>query len=178
MAEHDQGAERKRNIWAPWRMKYIESLGEKGDGCFLCHHRDHAEQDTENLILCRRTRTFAMLNRFPYTGGHSMVAPLEHVGDLSALDGETMRQMMELLRDLQQILTHALHAEGFNVGFNIGRCAGAGLPGHLHAHIVPRWSGDTNFMPVFGEVHVIPQSLEDLYGRIKRAGEELGLPKP
>lgn len=178
MAETSDSTERRRNIWAPWRTEYIESLANpRDDGCFLCRYRAEPQQDRENLVLWRGRRSFVVLNRFPYTGGHSLVAPLEHVPGLADLDGETMREVMELVRDLQQVLAHAIRAEGFNVGMNIGRCAGAGLPGHLHLHVVPRWPGDTNFMPVLADVRVIPESLESIYGRLLRSAEQLHLPK-
>ena len=119
----------------------------------------------------------AVLNRFPYTGGHSMIAPYSHVADLAGLDEPTMLEMVSMLRDLQHTLTEAIHPQGFNVGMNVGRCAGAGLPGHLHMHIVPRWSGDTNFMAVFGDVRVIPTSLASLYALLRQTSHKLGLPK-
>lgn len=158
-------------------MDYIDSLAEGQDDCFLCRYRDQPDHDEKNLVLWRGGRALALLNRFPYTGGHSMVAPLNHVGALSELDPETMREMMELLRDLQQVLAQAVRAQGFNIGMNVGRCAGAGLPGHLHVHIVPRWQGDTNFMTVFGGARVISQALDDLYVQLRQAGRELKLPK-
>jgi len=158
-------------------MDYIDSLAEGQDDCFLCRYRDEPQNDGKNLVLWRGGRTFALLNRFPYTGGHSMVAPFRHVGGLSDLEPETMREMMELLRDLQDVLAQAVRAQGFNIGMNVGRCAGAGLPGHLHVHIVPRWPGDTNFMTVFGGARVISQALDDLYVQLQQAGRELKLPK-
>lgn len=177
MPEPSDSTERKRNIWAPWRTEYIESLADRADGCFLCRYRAEPHQDRQNLVLWRTRRCFVVLNRFPYTGGHSLVAPLEHVPDLNDLAGQTLRELMELVRDLQQVLAHAVRAEGFNVGINIGRCAGAGLPGHLHLHVVPRWPGDTNFMPVFADVRVIPESLESIYDRLQRSAAQLHLPK-
>ena len=134
--------------------------------------------DDKAALIVHRTRlSYLLLNRFPYTGGHSMVAPMAHVADLAALDDATMLEMMHSLRDMQQVLSAALHCEGFNIGINIGRCAGAGLPGHLHVHIVPRWSGDTNFMPVFGGARVIPVTLESMYQTLRKIAEELKLPK-
>jgi len=166
-----------RNLWAPWRMEYIDSLSQSNNGCFLCHHRDHPDQDDKNLVLWRGGHTFALLNRFPYTGGHSLVAPYAHVAELADLDDAAMLEMVRMLRDLQKALSAAVHAQGFNIGMNIGHCAGAGLPGHLHAHIVPRWSGDTNFMPVLGGTTVIPIRLETLRGQVLQAGAELNLPQ-
>jgi len=177
MSEESSSTERNRNIWAPWRMEYIDSLSEKPGACFLCRYRDEVGSDARNLVLWRGPRTLTVLNRFPYTGGHSMVAPLEHVADLVDLDDATLLELLRSIRDLRQVLSRALRAEGFNIGINIGRCAGAGLPGHLHAHLVPRWPGDTNFMPVFGGVRVIPQTLESLYEQVRQAARELALPK-
>ena len=168
--------ERIRNIWAPWRMKYIESLHQEGGGCFLCEYRDDHDHDRENLVLWRGPQCLAVLNRFPYTGGHALVAPLEHIADLETMSPGAMQEMMTMLRDLQRVLAGALGAAGFNVGINIGRCAGAGLPGHLHAHIVPRWPGDTNFMSVFDDVRMMPASLDSLYTEITRVAGELNLP--
>jgi len=167
--------ERARNLWAPWRMEYIDDLELGKDGCFLCEYRDKPESDRESLVLLRRPRTMAVMNRFPYTGGHLLVAPQSHVGLLHDLDTETLCELMTTLRDCQDVLTAAFHPEGFNIGFNIGRCAGAGLPGHIHMHVVPRWEGDTNFMSVLGDVRVIPQALTTTYDRLRAAAEEIGL---
>ncbi len=178
MPERTGNTEMNFNLWAPWRMAYIRSLsGDLPDGCFLCRYRDEPEKDDENLVIWRGNRCFAVMNRFPYTGGHSLVSPMEHVPSLADLDGETMQEMMEMTRDLQEALDEAVFAHGYNVGMNIGRCAGAGLPGHLHLHIVPRWSGDTNFMPVFGDVRVVPESLEVILARLRDVSKKLGLPK-
>ncbi len=179
MAGENESTERSRNIWAPWRMEYIDALNDDGpkDGCFLCRYVPQPQEDAKNLVLWRGRRSFVLLNRFPYTGGHSMVAPFEHVSDLAALDDQTTLEIMHFLRDMQRVLTAAVHCEGFNIGINIGRCAGAGLPGHLHLHIVPRWSGDTNFMPVFGAARVIPVTLEDMYATLRKTGEQLALPE-
>jgi ATP adenylyltransferase len=164
-------------MWAPWRIPYIRSLGGGDEGCFLCRHRDHPAKDAENLVLWRGAHCMALMNRFPYTGGHMLVAPFEHAGELSDFGPAVMVEIMEMVRDLQTVLRRTVHPHGFNVGINVGRCAGAGLPDHLHVHLVPRWSGDTNFMPVFDNVRVIPQALEELYEEMRRAGEELDLPK-
>jgi len=164
------------NIWAPWRIEYIESLG-KEDGCFLCEIRDNPDRDEENLVIWRGKRALTVMNRFPYTGGHSLIAPHDHIADLDAADDELVLEMMGMVRDVRNTLAEAIHPHGFNVGINLGRCAGAGLPGHLHIHVVPRWSGDTNFMSVFGDVRVIPDALSNLRRKILAAAERLGLPK-
>ncbi|MCP4375958.1 MAG: HIT domain-containing protein [bacterium] len=174
--KHDPGCG-ATNIWAPWRIEYIQSLAGDDDGCFLCKYRDEPARDSENLLLWRGKECLAVMNRFPYTGGHILVAPLEHVPNLADLTGSAMCEMMEMVRDLQIVLTRAIGAHGFNVGMNIGRCAGAGLPGHLHMHVVPRWNGDTNFMSVLGDVRVIPQALSDLYEQLQAVSSELQLPK-
>lgn len=165
------------NIWAPWRIEYIQSLSGDDDTCFLCRYRDEPSKDAENLLLWRGAKCFAVMNRFPYTGGHMLVAPLEHVPELADLSNDTMCEMMEMVRDLQSILTRAIGAHGFNIGMNLGRCAGAGLPGHLHMHVVPRWNGDTNFMSVLGDIRVIPQALTSLYEQLQKASADLELPK-
>ncbi len=147
-------------IWAPWRMGYI--LEPKTDGCFLCSALA-AREDERNLVLERRERCFAIFNRFPYNNGHMLVAPNAHKGDLGELDDAELGELFRLTRDTQRLLAEAMNPHGFNVGLNLGACAGAGVPGHLHVHIVPRWNGDTNFMPVIGGAKVIVQSLEALY---------------
>ena len=166
-----------RNLWAPWRQEYIQSLAEPQGECFLCRYRDNPSLDKQNLVLWRGPRALAVLNRFPYTGGHALVAPLDHVADLSGLDRHVMLEMLEMTRDLQLALGDAIHPHGYNVGINLGRCAGAGLPGHLHLHVVPRWNGDTNFMSVFGDVRVVSASLDRVYAELTRVSAALGLPK-
>jgi ATP adenylyltransferase len=177
MVKKYHNADRKANIHAPWRMEYIHQLGGKPDGCFLCAAHSAVGQEDQTLLLWRSPRCLVVLNRFPYTGGHLLIAPIPHKGELDDLDSQTLTEMMELARDCTKILTHVLKAGGFNVGINLGRCAGAGLPGHLHLHVVPRWSGDTNFMSVLGDIRVIPQALAELRQQLLAAGAELGLPK-
>ena len=176
MSDAKPSPEWSTNLWAPWRMEYIETLGGDDDGCFLCDIRDASADDERNLLIWRSPRTLAVLNRFPYTGGHTLIAPLVHAAELAEFDDATLLEMMAGVRDVQAALTEAIRPHGFNVGINLGRCAGAGLPGHLHIHVVPRWNGDTNFMSVFGDVRVIPVTLEKLAGQIRRAAEKLGLP--
>lgn len=170
--------ERKVNLWAPWRMEYIETLSAEDQGCFLCRCRDAEEaHDAENLVVWRGRECFVVLNRYPYAGGHAMIAPLAHAAALDELPASALTEMMTLLRDTRLVLERVVQAQGFNVGMNIGRCAGAGLPGHLHMHIVPRWAGDTNFMAVFGDVRVIPKTLQALWKEMRAAGAEMGLPE-
>ena len=175
MSNDKQTPESNTNIWAPWRMEYIAGLSAPEGECFLCSTRNaEPNDDRKNLLLWRGDSCICILNRFPYTGGHTLIAPYDHVGDLSDLPIATMTELMEMLRDIQQVMNHTINPHGFNIGINIGRCAGAGLPGHLHIHIVPRWDGDTNFMPVFGDVRVIPEFLETTYDRFRQATDELG----
>jgi len=168
-------AERSRNLQAPWRMPYLESLGHQ-DRCFLCHYRDEPRSDEANFVLWRGASTLVLLNRFPYTSGHLLIAPYAHVPALADLDEPTLMAVTRLLRDTPPILTKALGAQGFNIGLNLGRCAGAGLPDHLHLHVVPRWEGDTSFMTVLGDVRTLPIAFDEVYARVRKAGEALGLP--
>lgn len=160
-------------IWAPWRLSYVAApKSEPAGGCFLCRYRDDTD-DAANLVLWRGSEVLTVLNRFPYNNGHLLIAPREHKAELEQL---TDAEALECQRQLQQmtaLLKRVLRAEGFNIGLNLGHVAGAGLPGHLHWHLVPRWSGDTNFMPVVGNVKVIPQSLQALYEVLQA---ELALP--
>ena len=166
------------NLWAPWRMEYIETIDSDGVGCFLCDYAATPDADEANLVLWRGERAYCLLNRFPYTGGHCLIAPYEHIGEFSAVDPATMAEMMAMTQDLEQCLRKAIGAEGFNVGINLGRCAGAGLPGHIHIHIVPRWSGDTNFMSTLGGVRVVPEFLLTTRTKILTAAAALGLGQP
>jgi len=171
-------AEFNENVWAPWRMKYITALGEQseGGGCFLCAYRDRPADDARNYVLWRSKRTLVLLNRYPYTSGHLLIAPVEHKPEPEDFDEATLCELMLRLRDAKRAVRRALRADGFNIGMNLGRCAGAGLPDHMHWHLVPRWDGDTNFMFVSGDVRVIPESLDETYRRIRRAASDLGLP--
>jgi ATP adenylyltransferase len=148
-------------------MTYINGMGDGGspNACFLCAARDSAD-DRRSLVFWRREHAFAVLNRYPYNNGHTLIVPAAHKGNMEDLADEEMLALMQLSRDVIALFKRFFRPDGFNVGLNFGRSAGAGLPEHLHLHIVPRWTGDTNFMPVLGETKVIPQSLEDLYDRI------------
>lgn len=161
-------------LWAPWRMKYIEE-GSKIEGCIFCIFP--AEQDDrKNLILYRGERSFIMLNSFPYNPGHLMVAPYKHTADLYELTDEELLDVDHLVRFSVRLLSATVQPDGFNLGVNLGRTAGAGIVDHVHWHIVPRWNGDTNFMPVIGETKVLPESLEATYDKLKRKIGELGVP--
>lgn len=157
-------------LWAPWRLPYIVSAKDsKPEGCFLCRYASTPEDDRSNLVVARGKLTFTTINRFPYNNGHLLVSPLAHKATLAELSDEELLECSQTLRQMTQVLAQSLSAEGFNVGLNLGRIAGAGVPGHLHWHIVPRWNGDTNFMPVLGATRVIPQSLEALAELLLRA---------
>jgi ATP adenylyltransferase len=157
-------------LWAPWRMTYIDGIGNDGshNGCFLCAARD-AKDDRQALVFLRRGEAFAVLNRFPYNNGHTLVVPTAHKGELADLTDGQMLALMQVTRDVIGVFRRILRPDGFNAGVNLGRTAGAGLPEHIHLHIVPRWNGDTNFMPVLADTKVIPQALEDVYDRLVKA---------
>lgn len=166
---------KRKNLWAPWRMEYIRSLN-KPDGCFLCDYVQNPQNDSDNFVLWRAKRSFVVFNRYPYNNGHMLICPNRHLADLSEATDEEMAELMKLVREIQKVLTTAIRPQGFNVGMNFGRCAGAGLPGHLHIHIVPRWNGDTNYMAVCGGTDVISQGLRDLYDQLRRISDEQKLP--
>ena len=152
-------------LWAPWRMEFIRNS--KEEGCFLCRIiREGAAKDPENLVIHRGKCSLLLMNRYPYNGGHLMVAPCRHIGQLGTLTNEERTEMMELTCLAERLLTLVAKPQGFNMGINQGAAAGAGLKDHLHMHIVPRWEGDTNFMPVLGRVRVMPQALEEMRGAL------------
>lgn len=157
-------------IWAPWRLKYVTGCDDKKDTCIFCDHVK--EQDHEKKILARGEHCFVVMNIFPYNNGHLMVAPYRHVSDLSQLNREEMYEILECLAEWTEILKSAMHCHGFNIGINLGRIAGAGIADHLHVHIVPRWDGDTNFMPVIADTKIIPQSLEECYDLLIKTKEK------
>jgi len=170
------------NLWAPWRKQYIRSIPDEQNKptgqSFLRDYWLNPAQDREQLVLHRSTHCFLVMNRYPYTSGHLMAAPGEHLADLTDLTAEQRADLMELTTLGERLVQVVLNPQGVNIGINLGRCAGAGLPGHLHVHIVPRWSGDTNFMSVVGQVRVIPEALETLYEELRQAlpgvREEMG----
>ena len=155
-----------KRIWAGWRMKYI--LGEKGQGCVFCQALQ-ANDDAANYVLYRQESVALMLNLFPYINGHLLVVPYAHVSDLTDLDEETLAGMMLATAKGLRLLQAAMSPHGFNVGLNLGQAAGAGIQDHVHIHIVPRWENDTNFMPVLGDVRVIPEWLDDTYNKLLSA---------
>jgi ATP adenylyltransferase len=153
-------------LWAPWRMEYIR--GEMSGGCIFCDSAQ-AEDDRNGLVLHRGEKSFVIMNRFPYNNGHVMVAPFRHVGMIEGLDDGELLDLMRLLQLCVRAIRKALKPDGFNIGVNMGRVAGAGVEDHLHIHVVPRWGGDTNFMPVLSETKVINEELEMTYCRLIEA---------
>jgi len=143
-------------LWAPWRMAYIADIDKAGTGCVFCA-KVSEEDDRKHLILHRGKTCFVIMNLFPYNNGHLLVIPYAHVAEIGAIDRDTSTELWDLLCRAQRALRETMHPDGFNIGINLGRTAGAGIDTHLHAHIVPRWNGDTNFMPVVGETKVISQ---------------------
>ena len=154
-------------LWAPWRAQYIQqntSAGGADSGCFLCRGLA-SRDDRANLVVQRGEHSVVVLNRFPYNNGHLLVAPVVHRGTLGELSGAALTEPVETLRRMVEVLDRMLRPQGYNIGLNQGAAAGAGLPGHLHWHVVPRWDGDTNFMPILGQTKVIIESLFDFYDR-------------
>jgi ATP adenylyltransferase len=158
-----------RVLWAPWRMAYI-GAGPKDEGCIFCA-KPAQDRDEENLLLLRGERVFVLMNLYPYNSGHLMVAPYAHLPTIQELDAETLTELMTTAQRCLAALNEALHPQGYNMGINQGAVAGAGIADHVHYHIVPRWNGDTNFMPVLADTKVMPEYLQTTYRQIK---EHLG----
>jgi ATP adenylyltransferase len=154
-----------RQLWAPWRLEYVASADE--DGCVFC--RALESDDEASLVVRRGERAFVLLNKFPYASGHLMVAPMRHVGDFGELEPEEAAQIHRLAAQGIAALKDTYRPDGFNLGWNLGRVAGAGVVDHVHLHIVPRWSGDTNFMPVLADVKVLPEHLAVSRTRLAQA---------
>ncbi|HEX9024035.1 MAG TPA: HIT domain-containing protein [Geobacteraceae bacterium] len=152
-----------KRVWAPWRMEYIANNKEKG--CIFCVSAESAA-DRERLILHRTARSIVMMNRYPYTNGHLMVAPLRHTADMNELSEEEMLDLFKALRLCRNVLQEIAAPQGFNVGINLGKAAGAGVDEHMHIHIVPRWNGDTNFMTVIADIRVMPENLMQSYDKL------------
>jgi len=153
-----------QQLWAPWRNAYISQVRARGEGrrCIFCTAK-RSRADRRHHVVARGRWVFALLNRFPYNNGHVMIAPYRHVGTLRDIRTAEWDELLKMLRDVTRRLDRTLRPHGFNLGLNVGRVAGAGIPGHLHVHLVPRWQGDTNFMPVLAGAKVVSQSLDDLY---------------
>lgn len=154
-------------LWTPWRYRYIADAS-KDDRCIFCDAVS-ANDDPKTLIVFRGQKNFIILNRFPYTSGHVMVVPYDHVADLSAADPAALSEMMQLSQRVQAALERTYHPQGYNLGMNLGRAAGAGVTGHLHMHVLPRWSGDANFMTVVSETRVEPEELSTTYEKLRKA---------
>jgi len=159
-----------QHLFAPWRFAYV-SQAESPGGCIFCAA---ARDDADSLTVARNEHAFALLNRYPYTSGHTMVAPYAHVGDLSDLDADALVGVMRLAQRVVRALQQVYRPHGFNVGFNLGEAAGAGIADHVHLHVVPRWRGDTNFMSVTADVRVLPEDLRETRAKLGRALEADG----
>lgn len=156
------------NLWAPWRTVYIGK--DHGSSCIFCEKLE-SDRDAENYVLYRGEKTFVLLNLYPYNNGHLLIAPKRHVGDLVDLDQDEILELGQVTQKMVRLLRGAFNPEGFNAGVNLGKIAGAGVPGHFHIHVVPRWGGDTNFMPVIGDVRVISEGLDLTYSKLTAAME-------
>lgn len=151
-------------LWSPWRMEYLQG-GEKFEGCVFCHKLKESD-DKKNLVVYRGKYAAILMNLFPYNNGHLMVLPYEHVPTTEMLHSETLLEMMELVNVSMTVLQKVMNPDGFNVGINIGKAAGAGIAEHVHVHVVPRWDGDTNFLQTCAQTRVIPELLPDTYGKL------------
>ena len=159
-------------LWAPWRMEFIRAP--KDGACFLCDAVGvEPAGDRACHLVCRGVRAFVIFNKYPYNNGHLLVAPNRHEGRFTEVTAEELAEIDALAQGSIRIIREEMRAEGFNVGYNLGAAAGAGVKDHVHLHVVPRWVGDTNFMPVIGDTHVIPQALDELYDRLRPRFEEL-----
>jgi diadenosine tetraphosphate (Ap4A) HIT family hydrolase len=158
-------------LWAGWRGEYVSgaTASSTEPGCVFCHILDSGEPDETTHVLWRGERTFAVLNAYPYTSGHLMVMPLRHVAELHELADDEADELFGVVRHASKAIGDAYQPEGLNVGANLGRAAGAGVPGHLHLHVLPRWAGDTNFMTSIAEARVLPESLGDSWRKLKAA---------
>lgn len=152
------------HLWSPWRYRYVTSGVEPG-GCIFCQKPQLP--DEESLVVHRARHSYVLLNLFPYASGHLMIAPFAHVSTLADCDLEALQEMTALARRAEALLRETYRCEGFNIGFNIGRCAGAGVAGHIHLHLVPRWVGDANFMSVLGETRVLPEELSETWRKLR-----------
>jgi ATP adenylyltransferase len=151
-------------MWAPWRIKYIQM--ERPEGCILCE-KPKENKDSQNYILFRGDKNFVILNSYPYNPGHLMVVPYRHVANLEELTEDERQEHFELVSQSIKVLRRVFEPGGFNIGINMGKAAGAGIDDHFHTHIVPRWQSDTNFMPVLADVKVLPEALADTYQKLK-----------
>lgn len=156
---------RNKNLWAPWRMQFIEDLRNKRQNCIFCEMLE-AGDDRERLILHRGETSYVMMNRFPYNNGHLLIVSNRHIAAIKDLNSKEYEEIMNLAGQSVEIMTQAINAEGFNCGINLGRSAGAGIKDHIHMHVVPRWVGDTNFLPVISDTRSMPEYLTATYDRL------------
>ncbi len=154
-----------QQLWAPWRMQFIEELRDSGGGCILCELAA-ADVGRERLVLSKGKFCYAVMNRYPYNNGHLMIVPYKHAASLSELTHDEHAEILELCARSIEVMKSSLNAEGFNCGFNFGAVAGAGIKDHLHLHVVPRWCGDANFLPIIGDTRSMPEYLEQTYDRL------------
>jgi ATP adenylyltransferase len=157
------------SLYAPWRIDYILAPKPAAAEGSIFTQTAQSSDDVANLVIARDRTCYALLNKYPYTGGHLMVVPYKHTPDLHGLTDEELADLMKLVRRCQDALTAVMKPNGFNLGINLGKIAGAGIEGHLHVHIVPRWAGDTNFMPVIANTTVLPEALADLAAKLRAA---------
>jgi ATP adenylyltransferase len=158
-----------KHLWAPWRMQFIEDLRSKGEGCVFCElaqPSDDPSVERERLVLHRGDKCYVVMNRYPYNNGHLLIIPNRHFGTLADLSSDERSEMMSLSSKSIEVMTEAINAEGYNCGINLGKAAGAGIVDHVHMHVVPRWCGDTNFLPLFSETRSMPEYLTDTYDRL------------
>jgi ATP adenylyltransferase len=164
-----------KNLWAPWRMSYLRGESEAKGGCLFCRTLEEAQSDESNLVLHRGAHVLAMLNKYPYSNGHILLVPAEHMPSLEDLPAEVMSELAALSQTALRVLRSAYSPEGFNVGVNIGAAGGAGVPEHVHMHVLPRWAGDTNFMTTVAEMRIVPEELAVTYRRLRDLMTELRL---
>jgi len=160
-----------RPLWAPWRIDYI--LSDKVESCFLCNRKEKNDSEDDELVISRGEQVFVMLNRYPYNSGHLMVTPYRHIGDISELTRSERYELIDLTVSAEQVLQQLMCPDGFNIGFNLGTAGGAGIKEHIHQHIVPRWVGDTNFMPVLSDTRVVPQALKVTADLLREKWQEI-----
>ena len=157
-------------LWTPWRMRYVREASQEPTGCLFCElPKQDPARDAPNLLLERAERAFSLLNLYPYNTAHAMVAPYRHTGDLAGLPPEDGADLLALVQRTVGAIGAEYRPDGFNIGMNLGRVSGAGIPDHLHVHVVPRWNGDTNFMPLTADTKVLPETLDRTYERVKQA---------
>ena len=163
-----------RPLWAPWRIEYFKTI--RGGGCFLCEAARPTASDQGSLVLERGRTCLLVLNAYPYNSGHVLVAPFRHVADLSDMTAEELAEAMQLVLKVKRVIVRIMDPAGFNFGFNLGAAAGAGVRDHVHGHLVPRWIGDTNFMPVLGNLRVVPQALHETAALLRQGLAEDATP--